>query len=230
MHSKNDARQAFTLGTTPNELAQRSLDLSDQFQSEDAAANSEFDSALDLVFEHGLQMSYRWKIFCQLFDSGPENISALNERGGNVFELLQRLILDDLMLSLSRLTDPAVSGKNKNASLRNFLEKAKPRLSGAVIAEVESLQSKLDGLVRNVRVHRDKSLAHSDLNHASKVSALPIVTYDELELAMKYVKEIIIKVAWEAGRSRLRFDIIIPFGCDGYSLIKVLKLGHAANR
>lgn len=190
-------------------------------------ASPDLESALNAVNGQVIQLSLRWKIFCQLFDSGPENIELLNKSGRNVFSLFQRLVLDDVMISLSRLTDPEKSLGSENASIRNVVAKAKACLSAATIAEVEALVSELDNHVLNVRKHRNKALAHADLGHALNVSALPCVTYDELEKAMKTLQEIVSRVASEAFRWTTHYDRTIQYGCGGDSLLKVLKRGHS---
>ena len=188
---------------------------------------SDLESVLNAVNSQAIQLSFRWKIFCQLFDSGPENIQLLNKSGSNVFWLFQRLVLDDVMLSLSRLTDPDKSFGNENASVRNIVTKAKACLPVSTIAKVETLVSELDKHVLNIRQHRNKALAHADLGHALSVSALPAVTYDELEKAMKTLQVIVSMVASEGFQWTTHYDPIIPYGSGGDSLLKVLKRGHA---
>jgi len=135
-------------------------------------------------------------------------------------------MIDDLMISLSKLTDPARSRQFENASIYNMMAKAKALLSPTTSSQVDALICELKQHVHNIREHRNKSLAHADLDHALKLSALPPVTYDELEKAMTTVKEIITKVASEACRWTPQYNIIIPFGADAESLLKVLKRGH----
>lgn len=190
-------------------------------------AATDLENVLNAVNDQVIQLAFRWKIFCQLFDSGPENIDLLNKSGSNVFGLFQQLVLDDVMICLSRLTDPEKSSRNENASIRNVAAKAKACLPATIIAEVEALVNKLDNHVLNVRKHRNKALAHADLDHALNVSTLPSVTYDELENAMETLQEIVSKVASEACRWTTHYDTIIQYGCGGDSLLEVLKRGHS---
>lgn len=191
-------------------------------------SSSDLEVLLGVVNNQAIQLSLRWKLFCQLFDSGTENIELLNRSGSNVFGLFQRLVLDDVMISLSRLTDPEKSFGNENASVRNVLTKAKASLPADTIAEVESLNKELENHVLNIRKYRNKALAHADLDHALNVSELPSVTYDELEKAMKVLQEIVNKVASSAFHWTTSFDPIIQYGCGGDSLLKILKRGHSA--
>lgn len=195
-------------------------------------ASEDLKNALNAVNDQVIQLAFRWKIFCQLFDSGQESIQLMNKSGSNVFWLFQRLVLDDVMIRLSRLTDPEKSLGRENASISNVVGKARACLSAPTVTEVEALIVELEHHVQNVRSHRNKTLAHADLSHALNVSALPPVTYDELEKAMKTLQEIVSKVASEALCWTTHYDPIVPYGCGGDSLLKVLKRAHndEANR
>ena len=191
-------------------------------------SNGDLKKAINAVNNQLIQISYRWKIFRQLFDSGQENIELLNKTGSNVFELMQRLILDDVMMTLSRLTDREKSSGDENASINNVVAKARASLSPTTINDIGDLLNKLGTQVTNVRKHRNKVLAHADMTHAISVSLLPPVTYDELEKALKLLKEILSKVALEACKWTIPVDynVIIPFGCSGDLLLSALKRAH----
>lgn len=193
--------------------------------------NLEMENALDVVNAQVAQLLFRWKLYGQLFNSGSGNIELLNKSGSNVFRLLQILILQDVMMSLSKLTDRAKTGPHENASIKNVVAKASAALPVATKDEVDALITKLEGHVQNVRVHRDKCLAHADLTHTLQASALPSVTYDELEMAMRTLQEIIAKVAFETCRWVIPTNnsVTIPFGTGGDALLRVLERGHRAD-
>lgn len=192
--------------------------------------NPDLENVLKAVFDQVVQLRVRWKIYCQLFDSGPANIELLNKSGSLVFSLFQKLILDDVIMSLSRLTDPKESCGNENASILNLVEKAKECLSETACAGVKDSIKELDKHVLKFRKHRHKRLAHADLNHKLDKSALASINHDELEKAMKTLQEIFTKVATEAGSWKIYnpdYNVIIANGCGGDSLLKVLKRGHS---
>ena len=188
----------------------------------------DLEVAINAVNVQVAQMSLRWKLYCQLFNSGDHNIDILNKSGSTIFGLTQRLMLDDIMLSLSKLTDHAKTGRYKNASIRTVLETARASLSQTSIDKVDDLIRNLETYVQNVRVHRDKFLAHADLTHALNPSTLPDVKYHELESAMETIQEIIAKVALEACRWTVPkyCSVIIPFGTGGDALLTILERGH----
>ncbi len=80
------------------------------------------EKILESIENEFIQINYRWKIFCQLYDS-EENVALLNKSGSNVFELLQKLIIYDVISSLCTLPDPAKSAGKDNASIKGFWKK-----------------------------------------------------------------------------------------------------------
>jgi hypothetical protein len=190
-------------------------------------SKSELENLIDVMKTQVVQISLRWKTYCQLFMSGSAKVELLNKSASNVFGLVQRLMLDDTIMSVSKLTDPAISGRYQNASVHNLIEKASAYLSATTRDEVNALVKNLMDHVKNARIHRDKFLAHSDLTLAA--SALPQVGYGDLESAMSSLQEILAKVAFAACGCSIRtpIDVIIPFGTGGDALLRILECGHS---
>lgn len=194
--------------------------------------SSEVEDVFQAVLGQALEISVRWKLYRQLFDSGPENINLLNESGSFVFGLLQRLIIYDVVLSLARLTDPTKSGaggkRHENASIENLILKAKPALSSTASSEVEVLRAKLSSFTRDIRIQRDKVLAHTDLKHALKAEKLPDIAYDDIEGAAITLQRLITILGSAIGHQIQSFDVSFTFGTDGKKLLSVLRRGQTA--
>lgn len=191
-------------------------------------SSTDLEQLTSKVDEAVVQISYRWQIFCQLFDSGQENINTLNQRGSVVFQMFQKLVIDDVTLSLARLTDPPTSAGSENASLMNLLDQSRLRLEATVYDELHDLVSKLSEDVRTIRLHRNKALAHADLKCVLGKKDLPPLTYAELENAMESTREIMRQLTSKLFGWSTVYDVLIPYGCDGSTLLHVLKLGNAA--
>lgn len=188
------------------------------------------ESVFECVNRSVIQLSFRWKIFCQLFDSGPDNIALLNASGAEVFGLFQRLALDDVIMALSRLTDPASSGRNKsdeNANIKYLLQNATDSLDQDTNAELQASLARLEDHVKNLRVHRNKALAHADLRHTLNPDALPQVLYDDLEGAMKECRNLMGKLGKLLFACTCTYEVIIPFGRSGSDLLSLLRKAHA---
>jgi hypothetical protein len=168
----------------------------------------------------------RWAIYNQLFDSGQENVDLLNKSGSYVFHLLQRLLLDDTILALSRLTDPPKTGRYENASIAHLAELATPNLTSLTASEVSSLLASLKNHVVNAKVHRDKAIAHADLEHATGLAKLPEIAYSEIEGAMLDLETLMLKLGSSAIRRVGGYSRpVFAFGTDGNALLRSLRKG-----
>jgi len=185
---------------------------------------------LEAIEREFTQIGYRWVIFCQLFDSGEENVDLLNKSGSNVFQLLQYLILDDVMMSFCRLTDSPRSMGSENVSFRNLIEKLQGRLSAASQAKIDAKLIELTKHLEKVRVLRNKTLSHSDLTHALNATLLPRPTYNELEGAIEAATSILNEITGTVFNYSSDYMPHVPFGCDGKKLISVLAKAHETTR
>lgn len=188
------------------------------------------ESVFECVNRSVIQFTFRWKIFCQLFDSGPDNIALLNASGAEVFCLFQRLALDDVIMTLSRLTDPAYSGRNKieeNANIKYLLQNAADSLDQDTKAELQASLARLEDHVKNLRVYRNKALAHADLQHTLQPDALPQVLYDDLEGAMNECRNLMGKLGKLLFGRTCSYEVIIAFGRSGSDLLLHLRNAHA---
>ena len=143
--------------------------------------HSELLSAIEREF---IQLRYRWAIFGQLFDSGQDNVDLLNKSGSNVFQLLQKLIIDDVMMSLCRLSDPPKSMGHENASLRNLISKLEQELPSTSREKIDAKLTELTEHLGKVTILRNKALSHTDMTHALNTEMLPRPTYDEIDGAI----------------------------------------------
>lgn len=181
---------------------------------------------LDAIEREFTQLGYRWAMFRQLFDSGQDNIDLLNKSGSNVFQLLQKLIIDDVMMSLCRLTDPPTSAGSENASLKNLVGKLREELSLESTKKIDAKLFELSEHLEKVKVLRNKALSHTDLTHALNTELLPRPTYDELEGAMDAATSILDEITGKVFDCSIVYIPHIPFGRDGNKLLSVLATAH----
>lgn len=117
----------------------------------------------DLVNLHDAWAQYRF-----LFHD-EERVRMLNACARWFFGLTQRLLLRDVILGISRLTDPVQSGKHSNLVIAShLLDPAVDQHPGLR----EQLQAMVDDATRiasSIRVHRHKYIAHRD--HATALGA-----------------------------------------------------------
>jgi HEPN superfamily AbiU2-like protein len=185
-------------------------------------------SLFQAIEKEFIQLNYRWEIFRQLYDSGQENVDLLNKSGSNVFQLMQKLLLDDVMMCLCRLTDRDKSMGNENASLKNIYKKIV--LPDLIAEEVSELLTELDKHMKKITTLRNKALSHYDLTHALNTELLPKITYDEIDSSIETIRDILNKISGELLDSSNEYVPMIPFGHDGNKLLKTLRTAHDINK
>ena len=188
--------------------------------------NAEIEKLFFAIDEEIVQLFYRWKIFSQLFGNGMENLKILNQSGSNVFALLQTLVIENVYLTLSRLTDPEKTGAHQNLSIRNLVGKLESELSEKLRKDLTTKLAKLDALCKNLRKYKNKRISHLDLGQAIKAKSLPPVTYGELEDALGLVRAIMQELWLELFDSSVYYEPDIDYGCDGDYLLQTLRKAH----
>lgn len=172
-----------------------------------------------------------WDIFSKLYASGEENVALLNKTSGFLFQYFSRSLARDLCLRIARLTDPAQSGRGQqrnNISLKRLVYELEIANEQPLL---KSLRPKVDSLVERaepIRETRHKTIAHTDLEVALKVAALPagmpLVEIDsflnELAEAMN-----IVEAHYHGSTTSYRPGLGVP---EAAALLTCLRAGHRA--
>jgi len=181
---------------------------------------------LNAIEREFIQLRYRWVMFGQLFDSGQDNVDLLNKSGSNVFQLLQKLIIDDVMMSLCRLSDPPRSMGHENASLRNLFGKLEQELPSESQEKINAKLAELGEHLEKVTTLRNKALSHTDMTHALNTELLPRPTYDEIEGAIDAVTSVLNEITGRVFDYSSDYNPLLPFGHDGNKLLGALAKAH----
>ncbi|NAX23411.1 AbiU2 domain-containing protein [Vibrio sp. V39_P1S14PM300] len=135
------------------------------------------------LWEQVCDIHYVWQIYCDLYAVGPDVIKLLNKNGSGFFHVNQLLMLDYMALSLSKLTDPDVTSRNKNLSLRQLIRHAENVGDSELIAQLTGTFSELELSCEEFKAIRNKRIAHSDLKHALNEAekVLPGISQTQVE-------------------------------------------------
>jgi AbiU2 len=167
-------------------------------------------------------LRHKWNEFQELFERGPERIELLNTVASNFFYFLQKLMYEDAMLHLSRLTDPPktkVGGQQcENLTVMGLAEKISvPSLKAKVQVEAEKVWTNCDF----ARDWRNKQLAHTDLATLRTSNAiLPGVDSAKIKDALKSMHTLLSHVEEYYHRPPIAF-LADPWGAE--SLVHYLE-------
>jgi len=136
----------------------------------------------------------KWEIFRQLYLKNKKRIELLNESAAGFFAILRKVFIDDVILSICRLTDPKKSSGKENSNLAQLVEMIYPcsqlELFNGLKNDTKSqnnniafnLSQKLEKIlgmkeVGKFKEYRNKRIAHSDLEMLMLPSNLLDDTY-----------------------------------------------------
>lgn len=143
----------------------------------------EAESHYALLHEQVLELFATWNFAQGIFGHRP-TLEAMNQTSRVGFGLAQRSMYADIVSSICAATDPAQQGKNQNLTIRRLVEETLP------FATSEHAQSLRDGMheleiaIEPLRRHRNKIIAHFDLN-TLVARTLPSVQIAEIDESIR---------------------------------------------
>jgi hypothetical protein len=149
-----------------------------------------------------------WKEYVELFGAKPERIDLLNRAAPAFFHMLQEELWELSLLRISRLTDPAKTGR---AGRKNLTIQALPALiSDATLkAEVTALVEDTVLETEFCRDWRNRRIAHNDLLLMLQQPTTPLADASRLQAkkALEKLTAVLNAISNHYSDSELRFDL-----------------------
>jgi hypothetical protein len=163
---------------------------------------------------------HKWGEFQELYAKGEERIDLLNSTASNFFYFNHQLMFENMMLHLSRLTDPAQTRSQINLTLESLIEAlddTEAELKGKLRTAIDKVQH----ACKFARKWRHKRIAHTDRH----ISTLPSVNAEDLKNALAAVRDFMncVEEYYSLPRSVFAND---PWGAK--SLVHFLKVAVRA--
>lgn len=175
----------------------------------------------EVTWVHG-----RWIVYRQLFAASEKRIDLLNECASAFFYIIQDVLLGEVQVSLSKLTDPAQSGKYKNLSLEQLQERLNTHADPGLAKQTRLILDRLHTRCGPFKAWRNKKIAHFDLSTAMKSgqNPLPGISRNMIEEALELVREFMNKIEGHYMDSEMGYEDFI-MSSDGEALVSMLKYG-----
>ena len=166
-----------------------------------------------------------WKNYQSLFGTSPERIELLNWTASSFFGLLDGILLHNVVLSITRLTDPAQYSGHDRASLARLVDELKPSMDTALHDEILSELKDLQECCKPLREIRNRVLAHNDLATALQYHAepLPGISRAYIEGVLEKIRKLLGDIEEHFRGSRTSHQHVISSNNDGESLIFALE-------
>jgi hypothetical protein len=182
----------------------------------------------DAIRQDLIRIHANWKIFKQLFTVSDDRFVIMNNTAPAFFRLIQDVLVDDAVISLSRLVDPS----SDNTLLR-LVRMLKAQVNHSFYSELEQDLSEVRLICEDIRQHRHKRVAHRIRTSKHTESSdhpikLPKLTRNKIEGAMNAIALFMNKVL---GYFEDVDEMFEPFMAgDADSLLLFLEKGYEATR
>lgn len=170
----------------------------------------------DLTWLHA-----KWQQYRGLFGVSEERLELINRSAGAFFWVVQETLWDEMLLHISRLTDPSVTmGKNNLSfsALLSHLDNDAPLRS-----ELEVRISECTSRAKFARDHRNKRIAHRDMLHALDQVAHPLggVSRQDIEDILEAFRRVMAPLYLKYWNTTMFYEDVVLNG-DVDSLLVVL--------
>lgn len=118
-----------------------------------------------------IELHLLWQQYRQLFGDDQDTIELLNRTSGLFFRIVQDELWDSVILGISRMTDPPLTGNKLNLTVQSL-----PPLivDGSIQAEIQILCNQAVDATAFAREHRNKRIAHQDHNYLINRKTCPL--------------------------------------------------------
>lgn len=159
----------------------------------------------------------------------PAGVEQLNRRKmGGIFAGLQGTLSNALIINISRLLDPAATGKKGNASFEAAIRELKIPESDPRRVAVERRLDALRAQATTIQEHRNKRVAHNDHAVATGATKLAAVFLRDLRAAKEGVVELYRELSLLHGTDWTVEILEEDTASDAGRLIEILKAGNDA--
>jgi hypothetical protein len=168
-----------------------------------------------------IYLHLKWKLYRALFGTSQERIDLLNQAAPAFFGHLEPIMRHNIILTITRLTDPARTGKHQNASLGRLIEQLAAHADATKLGGWNVGLATLQTAVEPMRAMRNQFLAHEDLATALNHHFQPSPSRADTEAVLRNIRDLFGSIEERFCGSCASYDLIIADG--GEQLITSLQ-------
>ena len=188
------------------------------------------DEKLKPIFEklgdEVTELYYRWSIYEEVYAGDATQTELLNRNGSNFFYYVQHLMLDNVALALSKLTDPSKQFKNENLSLRQIYDYVKASEEEELTSNIRVKFDEISKACEKFRELRNKRIAHGDLDHAMRNAEKPLpgISRDDVKKALSLLSEYMNMVDLHYNNNQTGYSLTKgPYGAGGRAVVEAIR-------
>ena len=171
----------------------------------------------------------KWLEFVELYGSKPSRIDLMNETAPYFFRIVQDVLLEDVILGISRITDSPKSLGKDNLTIYKIPD----------LITDEKFKKKLSNLNEDVRQEtsfcrdwRNRRLAHNDflLTTNRETKELEFASHEKIKKALLSISKVLNEISLKYFRSTTAFEFNGGTLGNAVSLLYVIYDGLKANK
>jgi hypothetical protein len=142
----------------------------------------------------------------------------------------EELLADDVILTISRLTDPKRTLGKDNLTLEQLVNSVDGVKYPKLRAEIEQLYTESKDKCRFTKDHRNKRIAHNDLNTSLQVNSLPSPTETNIEEALEAIRSLmnaVLRYFHNMDIATVNYLHLVTTPGDGTKMISLLREAEA---
>jgi hypothetical protein len=169
-----------------------------------------------------VSLQNKWDFFIELFEK-KQNTDLLEELAPASFNIIYETLQNDIIMAISRLSDPAKSWGHKHLSLMTLVNRC------TEIKSIKKLMPDFIDICKPIRDLRNMRVGHRDLNTAIRPleNPLPGISKEQIDEILKTSVNILNSIVqyYDCSKPDLKFLLTSPGGAK--TLIFWLKKGRA---
>jgi hypothetical protein len=175
----------------------------------------------EVVWLHG-----RWIVYRQLYGTSPERIDLINKASPMFFWMVERVLMNDVQLTLCKLADPATTGRRENLTLETFLFESKKLKLSELSKKLHDTLKEYRACCEKIKQRRNKDIAHFDrlIQLGDKAIELPVPSRQEIETALAELRRFMNHIWGEFDNTQMAYEHF-SLNSDANQLLFVVKEG-----
>ncbi|HKI20627.1 MAG TPA: hypothetical protein VKA15_22245 [Isosphaeraceae bacterium] len=159
------------------------------------------------LYDEVAMLHVKWSFYQELFQD-RENAQLLSNRARAFFQTVEESLRADMLMSICRLSDPSRSLARGSISFAVLLGKC------VDVPKVDNLVTAFQAACGNVRLQRNRSIAHNDLGSVIDLREclLPGVGRPQIDEILRLAREILRAVYGHYASLDLAFEPAYPGG------------------
>jgi AbiU2 len=192
--------------------------------SDGRGMSTELTDVYDALYQDISLLHAKWEVFNQLYVTSEETVGLLNESAPSFFRICQDMLIDDILLTISRLTDPHQTFNRDNLSMERLVAYVDESKYADLRDEIEQLLIEAKSKCIFARELRNRRIAHTDLSTRLQAEAnpLPAFTKQQIKEALSALRAIMNKIETHFEDTTVLYEQVLMPG-DGNSLIAHLR-------